>query len=130
MVQLRAVHGKLTWQAHMAPVHLALWAHRLPVCLANHWPDDYGAHQLHMNREDCELPTVHRRACHTLVLMCVLFACRREILQVGSKLNFRSPARQVRIDTDSPDFISWDDINGIDEVKQEIQVGAAPPCAC
>lgn len=49
--------------------------------------------------------------------------CRREILQVGSKLNFRSPARQVRIDTDSPDFISWDDINGIDEVKQEIQVG-------
>jgi cell division protease FtsH len=44
---------------------------------------------------------------------------------VGSKLNFRSPARQVRIDTTSPDFISWDDINGIDEVKQEIQVGYA-----
>jgi hypothetical protein len=59
--------------------------------------------------------------------------CRREILQVGSKLNFRSPARQVRIDTDSPDFISWDDINGIDEVKQEIQVGEKStllqPCA-
>jgi cell division protease FtsH len=27
----------------------------------------------------------------------------------------------VTIDTDSPDFIAWDDINGIDEVKGEIQ---------
>jgi hypothetical protein len=103
---------------------------------------------------------------------------RREMLQVASKLNFRTPARevrsglgkdrisivqtgrrkrgkqgplrhrwpdplagthcfihssrcafrmilvvnhaQVRIDTTSPDFIAWDDINGIDEVKSEI----------
>eukprot|EP00877_Chromochloris_zofingiensis_P008651 jgi/Chrzof1/4039/Cz13g18040.t1 len=46
---------------------------------------------------------------------------RREILHVGTKLNFRSPARQVFIDTSSPDFIAWDDINGIDEVKKEIE---------
>lgn len=46
---------------------------------------------------------------------------RREILHVGSKLNFRSPARQVFIDTAGPDFISWGDINGIDEVKREIE---------
>ncbi|KAI8464373.1 MAG: hypothetical protein J3K34DRAFT_526266 [Monoraphidium minutum] len=46
---------------------------------------------------------------------------RREILHVGSKLNFRSPARQVFIDTTGPDFISWNDINGIDEVKREIE---------
>jgi cell division protease FtsH len=45
---------------------------------------------------------------------------RREILHVGTKLNFRSPARQVDIDTTAPDFIRWDDINGIDEVKREI----------
>ncbi|KAG2495020.1 hypothetical protein HYH03_006952 [Edaphochlamys debaryana] len=45
---------------------------------------------------------------------------RREMLHVASKLNFRTPAREVRIDTDSPDFIKWDDINGIDEVKNEI----------
>eukprot|EP00878_Enallax_costatus_P001473 GHUV01001624.1.p1 GENE.GHUV01001624.1~~GHUV01001624.1.p1 ORF type:complete len:977 (+),score=283.07 GHUV01001624.1:432-2933(+) len=46
---------------------------------------------------------------------------RREILHVGTKLNFRSPARQVFIDTSGPEFIGWDDINGIDEVKQEIE---------
>ncbi|GLI67098.1 hypothetical protein VaNZ11_011303 [Volvox africanus] len=45
---------------------------------------------------------------------------RREMLHVASKLNFRTPAREVRIDTTSPDFIKWDDINGIDEVKNEI----------
>ncbi|KXZ53715.1 hypothetical protein GPECTOR_6g632 [Gonium pectorale] len=45
---------------------------------------------------------------------------RREMLHVASKLNFRTPAREVRIDTTSPDFIAWDDINGIDEVKREI----------
>ncbi|GLC69378.1 ATP-dependent zinc metalloprotease FTSH 1 [Pleodorina starrii] len=45
---------------------------------------------------------------------------RREMLHVASKLNFRTPAREVRIDTTSPDFIKWDDINGIDEVKREI----------
>jgi cell division protease FtsH len=45
---------------------------------------------------------------------------RREILHVGTRLNFRSPARQVDIDTTAPDFIRWDDINGIDEVKREI----------
>lgn len=27
---------------------------------------------------------------------------------------------QVKIDTTAPDFIKWDDINGIDGVKQEI----------
>jgi cell division protease FtsH len=42
---------------------------------------------------------------------------RREILHVGTKLNFRSPARQVFIDTSGPEFIGWDDINGIDEVR-------------
>ena len=42
------------------------------------------------------------------------------MLHVASKLNFRTPAREVRIDTGSPDFIKWDDINGIDEVKKEI----------
>ncbi|WIA15942.1 hypothetical protein OEZ85_012685 [Tetradesmus obliquus] len=46
---------------------------------------------------------------------------RREILHVGTKLNFRSPARQVFIDTSGPEFIGWDDINGIDEVKAEIE---------
>ncbi|KAG2437047.1 hypothetical protein HYH02_011309 [Chlamydomonas schloesseri] len=45
---------------------------------------------------------------------------RREMLHVASKLNFRTPAREVRIDTSGPDFIKWDDINGIDEVKKEI----------
>ncbi|GIL84930.1 hypothetical protein Vretimale_9765 [Volvox reticuliferus] len=45
---------------------------------------------------------------------------RREMLHVASKLNFRTPAREIRIDTTSPDFIKWDDINGIDEVKNEI----------
>ncbi|MEW5306932.1 MAG: hypothetical protein WDW36_009362 [Sanguina aurantia] len=45
---------------------------------------------------------------------------RREILMVASKLNFRSPARTVNIDKQSPDFIAWDDINGIDAVKDEI----------
>lgn len=28
---------------------------------------------------------------------------------------------QVFIDTSGPEFIGWDDINGIDEVKQEIE---------
>ncbi|KAG1666581.1 hypothetical protein FOA52_000548 [Chlamydomonas sp. UWO 241] len=45
---------------------------------------------------------------------------RRELLYVTSKLNFRSPAREVRVDASQPDFISWEDINGIDEVKREI----------
>jgi len=45
---------------------------------------------------------------------------RREMLYVASKLNFRSPAREVRIDMQAPDFIAWDDINGIDAVKKEI----------
>ncbi|KAG1670583.1 hypothetical protein FOA52_012156 [Chlamydomonas sp. UWO 241] len=45
---------------------------------------------------------------------------RREQLVVASKLNFRSPMREVRIDTAAPDFIEWDDINGIDAVKKEI----------
>lgn len=45
---------------------------------------------------------------------------RRELLYIASKLNFRSPAREVRIDMDAPDFIAWEDINGIDEVKKEI----------
>mmetsp|Transcript_3123 Transcript_3123/g.6809 ORF Transcript_3123/g.6809 Transcript_3123/m.6809 type:complete len:1041 (+) Transcript_3123:95-3217(+) len=45
---------------------------------------------------------------------------RRELMYITSKLNFRSPAREVRIDTNSPDFIPWDEIHGIDEVKKEI----------
>jgi len=45
---------------------------------------------------------------------------RRELMHVASKLNFRSPAREVRIDTTGPDYIPWEDINGIDEVKREI----------
>lgn len=46
---------------------------------------------------------------------------RRELMHVASKLNFRSPAREVRIDTGGPDFIPWEEIHGIDEVKREIQ---------
>lgn len=45
---------------------------------------------------------------------------RRELMHVASKLNFRSPAREVRIDMTGPDFIPWDEIHGIDEVKREI----------
>ena len=45
---------------------------------------------------------------------------RRELLYIASKLNFRSPARVVKIDKDAPDFIAWEDINGIDSVKKEI----------
>jgi len=45
---------------------------------------------------------------------------RRELMHVASKLNFRSPAREVRIDTTGPEFIPWDEIHGVDEVKREI----------
>lgn len=46
---------------------------------------------------------------------------RRETLYITAKLNFRSPVREVRIDMKAPDFIAWDDINGIDAVKREIE---------
>lgn len=32
-----------------------------------------------------------------------------------------SPSAQVSIDRNSPDFIAWEDINGIDSVKREIE---------
>lgn len=38
-------------------------------------------------------------------------------MHVASKLNFRSPAREVRIDTTGPEFIPWDEIHGVDEVS-------------
>lgn len=65
----------------------------------------------------------HRSAATLGACACACVRCcryRREVLYVASKLNFRSPAREVTIDTGSPDFIKWDDINGIDEVKKEI----------
>lgn len=75
----------------------------------------------HHQQQTTRLITTRRHAVETNSKFKQPNSYRREILHVGSKLNFRSPARQVFIDTTGPDFISWNDINGIDEVKREIE---------